>query len=299
MLLRLEDIQKYSNIEFLAKQLVEGYMVGKHKSPFHGFSVEFAEHRLYNDGEDTKHIDWKVFARTDKIFVKRYEEETNLRCHILIDESPSMYIGGAKKMHFSLFSAAVIMYVLRKQRDSIGMSLFSDKINAHYEAKSSARHQSHLFSLLDQRLNSGPKSQNTAVASALHTIADQIHKRSLVILFSDMLESAEDQERLFGALKHLKHNKHEVLVFHVMDWAKEVNFDFEDRPYLFEDVESGERIKLHPSEVREAYQERMKAFVHQLKIKSGQYKIDFIPVDIAEPIARVLLPFFAKRKKMP
>lgn len=299
MLIRLEDIQKYSNIEFLAKQLVEGYMVGKHKSPFHGFSVEFAEHRLYNDGEDTKHIDWKVFARTDKVFVKRYEEETNLRCHILIDESPSMYIDGGKKMHFALFSAAVLMYVLRKQRDSIGMSLFSDKINAHYDAKSSARHQSHLFGLLNERLKSGSKSQNTAVASVLHSIADQIHKRSLVILFSDMLESADDQDKLFGALKHLKHNKHEVLVFHIMDWSKEVNFDFEDRPYLFEDIESGERIKLHPSEVKEVYKEKMKAFVHELKIKSGQYKIDFIPVDIAEPVAKILLPFFAKRKKMP
>ncbi len=299
MLIRLEDIQKYSNIEFLAKQLVEGYMVGKHKSPFHGFSVEFAEHRLYNDGEDTKHIDWKVFARTDKVFVKRYEEETNLRCHILIDESPSMYIDRGKKMHFALFSAAVLMYVLRKQRDSIGMTLFSDKINAHYDAKSSARHQSHLFGLLNERLKSGSKSQNTAVASALHSIADQIHKRSLVILFSDMLESADDQDKLFGALKHLKHNKHEVLVFHIMDWSKEVNFDFEDRPYLFEDIESGERIKLHPSEVKEVYKEKMKAFVHELKIKSGQYKIDFIPVDIAEPVAKILLPFFAKRKKMP
>ena len=131
-----------------------------------------------------------------------------------------MYIDGGKKMHFALFSAAVLMYVLRKQRDSIGMTLFSDKINAHYDAKSSARHQSHLFGLLNERLKSGSKSQNTAVASALHSIADQIHKRSLVILFSDMLESADDQDKLFGALKHLKHNKHEVLVFHIMDWSK-------------------------------------------------------------------------------
>jgi uncharacterized protein (DUF58 family) len=298
MLLRLEDIREYSNLELLAKQLVEGYMVGRHKSPFHGFSVEFAEHRLYNKGEDTKHIDWKVFARTDKLFVKRFEEETNLRCQIILDESPSMYFDGGQKMLFSLFSAAVLLYVLRRQRDSIGLTLFSDKINEHIEARSSAVHNRYLYSILESRTKLLQPSKKTNVSDTIHEIADKIHRRSLVIIFSDMLEDSGNSAEIFNALKHLKYNKHEVVVFHVINKSKELDFEFENRPYMFEDIESGDRVKLHPSEVRELYQKKMQEFMHEMKIRCGQYKIDFFPVDIAEPVAKILLPFFAKRKKM-
>ena len=299
MLISLKDIQEYGNLELLAKQVVEGYMIGRHKSPFHGFSVEFAEHRLYNKGEDTRHIDWKVFARTDKLFIKRFEEETNLRCHILIDQSSSMYFQDGDKMRFSLFSSAVLLYVLRKQRDAVGLSLFSDKVDQHIGAKSSAVHIRYLYDILESKLKAVSENNKTSIADVIHEIADKIPRRSLVVLFSDMFENIQDQESVFSALKHLRHNKHEVVVFHVLDAAKELDFEFENRPYLFEDIETGEKLKLHPSEVKELYQKEMKKNLKELKIKCGQYKIEFVPVDIRAPFAQVLLPFFVKRKKMP
>ena len=299
MLISLKDIQEYGNLELLAKQVVEGYMIGRHKSPFHGFSVEFAEHRLYNKGEDTRHIDWKVFARTDKLFIKRFEEETNLRCHILIDESSSMYFQDGDKMRFSLFSSAVLLYILRKQRDAVGLSLFSDKVDQHIEAKSSAVHIRYLYGVLESKLKAASKNNKTSIAEVIHEIADKIPRRSLVVLFSDMFENIKDQDSVFSALKHLRHNKHEVVVFHVLDAAKELDFEFENRPYLFEDMETGEKLKLHPSQVKELYQKEMKKNLNELKIKCGQYNIEFVPVDIRAPFAQVLLPFFVKRKKMP
>ena len=299
MLISLKDIQEYGNLELLAKQVVEGYIIGRHKSPFHGFSVEFAEHRLYNKGEDTRHIDWKVFARTDKLFIKRFEEETNLRCHILIDESSSMYFQDGDKMRFSLFSSAVLLYILRKQRDAVGLSLFSDKVDQHIEAKSSAVHIRYLYGVLESKLKAASKNNKTSIAEVIHEIADKIPRRSLVVLFSDMFENIKDQDSVFSALKHLRHNKHEVVVFHVLDAAKELDFEFENRPYLFEDMETGEKLKLHPSQVKELYQKEMKKNLNELKIKCGQYNIEFVPVDIRAPFAQVLLPFFVKRKKMP
>ena len=299
MLLSLKDIQEYGNLELLAQQVVEGYMVGRHKSPFHGFSVEFAEHRLYNKGEDTRHIDWKVFARTDKLFVKRYEEETNLRCHILVDESSSMYFGEGEKMRFSLFSSAVLLYILRKQRDAAGLSFFSDKLNLHIAAKSSAVHIRYLYGLLEGKLNNVSKHKMTSLSETIHQIADKIPRRSMVVLFSDMFDNNEKKESVLSALKHLRHNKHEVVVFHVLDTKKELNFEFENRPYLFEDMETGEKVKLHPSQVKELYQKQMKEFLNEMKLRCGQYNIEFVPVDVQAPFAEVLLPFFVKRKKMP
>ena len=202
-------------------------------------------------------------------------------------------------MRFSLFSSAVLLYILRKQRDAVGLSLFSDKVDQHIEAKSSAVHIRYLYSLLEGKINEVSKKNKTSIAKVIHEIADKIPRRSLVILFSDMFENNKDQESILSALKHLRHNKHEVVVFHVLDAGKEIDFEFENRPYLFEDMETGERIKLHPSEVKELYQKEMKENLNELKLKCGQYNIEFVPVDIQAPFAQVLLPFFVKRKKMP
>jgi uncharacterized protein (DUF58 family) len=296
----LAAVRQFGNMEFLAKQLVEGFITGLHKSPYHGFSVEFSEHRLYNSGESTRHIDWKVFARTDKLFVKRYEEETNLRCHILLDVSPSMYYPEETngKLTFSALATAALATMLQKQRDAIGLVTFSDKIQVQTPVKSTGSHVHTLMIALQNLLNQPRPSGRTDVALVLHQIAQQIPKRSLVIIFSDMFSRQEDSTAIFEALQHLKHQNHEVLLFHVMDRKTEEAFEFSERPYLFVDVETGEQLKLQPSQVRENYKAAIEKFRHGLELKCGQYKIDFIPVDINEPFDKVLYGYLVKRGKM-
>ncbi len=301
MLRNLQEVQEIKNIPFLAKQVVEGFIVGLHKSPFHGFSVEFAEHRVYNQGESTKNIDWKVYARTDKLYTKRYDEETNLRCHIVIDNSSSMYFPfeskTVNKINFSLLCAAGFIELFNKQRDAVGLSTFSDKLELHTKAGSSRVHINRLYSELEKLTKADALNKQTATVSSLHAIAEQIHKRSLVIIFSDMFQT-NDQEEIFDALQHLKHNKHELILFHVVDKKHEIDFDFENRPYQFVDMETGEQIKLHANQVKDAYSKKMNAFNKALKLKCAQYKIDFIEADINKDFSQVLRPYLLKRGKM-
>ncbi|WP_026464758.1 DUF58 domain-containing protein [Adhaeribacter aquaticus] len=296
----LAAVRKFENLEFLAKQLVEGFITGLHQSPYHGFSVEFSEHRLYNSGESTRHIDWKVFARTDKLFVKRYEEETNLRCHLLLDVSPSMFypVETNGKVTFSALCAAAIATMLQKQRDAVGLVTFSDKVEAQTPVRSTSSHVHTLLLHLQQLISKPSPGKNTNVSEVIHQIAQQIPKRSLVILFSDMLSRNEDTAGLLAALQHLKHNNHEVLLFHVTDKKTEEQFEFAERPYVFIDIETGEEVKLQPSQVRDQYLSAMKAFKQELALKCGQYKIDFIPVDIQEPFEKILLNYLIKRGKV-
>lgn len=304
----LHQLQQYTHLEFIAKQVVEGSITGLHKSPFHGFSVEFAEHRLYNKGESTKHIDWKLFGRTDKLFVKRYEEETNLRCQIIIDNSSSMYFpilekqveGKYNKISYSVYCAAALIYLLRKQRDAVGLSVFSEKIETHLHAKSSPLHHKVLFNTLEKLLQKplAEEHRSTFAVDALHQIADAIHKRSLVIIFSDMMDSGTNNDELFSALQHLKHNKHEVVLFHVTDKNKELDFDFENRPYSFVDLETGEEVKVNPNEVKETYVTSINNYTKELKLKCGQYKIDFVEADINKGLDAVLLPYLLKRTRI-
>ncbi|NEM97779.1 DUF58 domain-containing protein [Pontibacter burrus] len=296
----LADVQKFENMEFLAKQLVEGFITGLHQSPYHGFSVEFSEHRLYNSGESTRHIDWKVFARTDKLFVKRYEEETNLRCHLLLDVSPSMYypVDTHGKIKFSVLCAAAIATLLRKQRDAVGLVTFADSIQLQTPVRSTASHLHTLLLLLQQQLDAVPARSGTEVPDVIHQIAQQIPKRSLVIIFSDMLGRNEDMDATFSALQHLKHQKHEVLIFHVMDRKTEEEFEFAERPYIFVDVETGQELKLQPSQVREHYKTAVENYKRELALKCGQYKIDFVPVDISETFDKVLYSYLVKRAKV-
>jgi uncharacterized protein (DUF58 family) len=298
--LTLADVQKFENMEFLAKQLVEGFITGLHQSPYHGFSVEFSEHRLYNSGESTRHIDWKVFARTDKLFVKRYEEETNLRCHILLDVSPSMYYPTENngKLTFSVLCAAAMATLLRKQRDAIGLVTFSDVIELQTPVRSTGSHLHTLLLLLQRQLEQKPTAKDTNVAEVVHQIAQQIPKRSLVVIFSDMLSRHDDLENIFAALQHLKHQNHEVLIFHVMDRKTEEEFDFAERPYVFVDVETGQELKLQPSQVREHYRTAVENYKRDLELKCGQYRIDFVPVDISEPFDKVLYAYLVKRGKV-
>lgn len=297
-------IQAYSHLELLAKQIVEGFITGLHKSPFHGFSVEFAEHRLYNTGESTRHIDWKLYAKTDKLFVKRYEEETNLRCRVIIDVSSSMYFpektekGKHNKLEFSVYAAAALIELLRRQRDAYGLSTFSNSIEFHSEAKSNATHQRLVFDQLEKLMEKKEEGKSTSAVDALHHISEMIHKRSLVVIFSDMFDNSEREEELISALQHLKHNKHEVILFHVVDKAKELDFEFENRPYRFVDMESGEEVKLNPGEVKEHFVKEVKAREKELRLKCGQYGIDFVSADVGKDFNQILLPFLAKRKKL-
>ena len=297
-----QQIRQFSNLELIAKQVVEGFITGLHKSPFHGFSVEFAEHRLYNTGDSVKNVDWKLYGRTDKLFVKRFEEETNLRCQIVIDVSSSMYYPDQffNKLLFSVYASASLMYLFKKQRDAFGLSFFSDQLELTTTAKSTTAHQKYLFSELEKLMNRKSSGHPTDVASAMHQLAEQIHKRSLVIIFSDMLEaeSAEGLNKIFASLQHLKHNKHEVIIFNVLDHKMELGFEFDNRPYHFIDIESGEDLKIHPNNVRESYLEAVNSYHKELKLKCAQYKIDFVDADIHAGFYQVLHSYLIKRAKM-
>lgn len=298
------ELRKFDNLELLANQVVEGFIIGLHKSPFHGFSVEFAEHRLYNPGEPTRNIDWKIYARTDRLYSKKFEEETNLRCQIVIDASSSMHYPllsadqpGWNKMRFSVLAAASLMNLLRKQRDAFGLSIFDQKLNVHTPSKSSNTHYRLMLTYLEQLIQNPQLHRTTSAAHSLHQIADSVHKRSLVIIFSDMLESGTEEE-IFGALQHLKHNKHEVVLFHVLDHNKELEFNFDNRPYMFIDMETDEKIKLRPHEVKKLYTEQMAGYYERLKQKCLQYKIDFIAADQQKGFVPILQSFLVRRSKM-
>lgn len=299
-------VQAFNHLELLANQVVEGFIIGLHKSPFHGFSVEFAEHRLYNQGESTKDLDWKVYARTDKLFSKKFEEETNLRCHIVIDSSSSMYFPEIKfksgfvlnKLKFSALAAACLMNVLRRQRDAYGLSVFDEELRIHTQTKSSTSHYQLLLSHLENYLNKTPLNVTGQTADALHQIADRIHKRSLVILFTDAFDKHSDFDSLFSALQHLRYNKHEVLLFHTVDKSLELDFEFENKPYHFIDMESGEEIKIQAHQIRDQYVKKIQAYHNELKSRCLQYRIDYHEADINQGFNYILQSFFVKRKKM-
>lgn len=304
----LHGIRDFERLDFLARQVVEGFITGMHQSPFHGFSVEFAEHRLYNKGESTRHIDWKLFARTDKMFVKRYEEETNLRCQIVLDTSGSMFFPQAdevkfdnpNKMAFSVYSAAALMNLLRRQRDAIGLTTINESIEIHTQAKTNRAHHHMLLHELSEILRDGKgERKKTALAPQLHLLAERLHRRSLVMLFTDFLErSSEEGEELMAALQHFRYNKHELIVFHVEDGELEGAFQFDNRPHRFIDLETGETLKLHPEAIREEYIKRRGEMVKDIKTQCGSMKIDWVDANIREGYERVLLPYLLKRRKL-
>ncbi len=302
----IQEFQQFDNLELIAKEVVEGFITGLHRSPFHGFSVEFAEHRQYNAGESTKHIDWKLFARSDRLYVKQYEEETNLRCQLVIDTSSSMLFPYDKKqkslfnkLAFSVYSAAALIYLLRKQRDSVGLTLFSDHIEFHSENRLSSVHAELLYGKLSGLItNNQPELKKTTNAvDALHQIAEQVHKRSLIIIFSDMMNDT-DPDELFSALQHLRYNKHEVILFHVTDHQHEKQFEFQNRPYRFVDLESGQHIRFSPNELKKNYKKAIQKQYEELKVRCGQYHIDLVEADINQEFSQVLHQFLLKRKKL-
>jgi len=302
-------LKEVSHLELFARSEVEGFIVGLHKSPFHGFSVEFAEHRQYNPGESTRHIDWKLFGRTDKMYTKKYDEETNLRCQIVIDTSTSMYYpeefdvknGEFNKIKFSVYAAAALIELLRGQRDAVGLSLFDQGIQASSKPKTSMAHMRYLYDTLEDLIdeNKERSTKETNSVDALHEIAESTHRRSIIIIFSDMMDSnTTNLEEQFNALQHMRHNKHEVILFHVHDKKTEKDFEFENRPYTFIDVESGKEVKVQPNEVKDSYKKASHEFYENLKMKCAQYAIDFVEADIAGGMAPILTQYLIKRRKM-
>ena len=301
----LQQASGFLNFDLLAKSIVEGFISGLHKSPFHGFSAEFAEHKIYNNGESTRHIDWKLFAKTDKLYTKRYDEETNLRCHLIVDNSSSMHypklknhsINSLNKVGFSTLAAAAMMQLLKKQRDAVGLSIYSETLDYYAPEKGSERHHQMLMDNLNTTLNSAQKAVGTKTYEVLHQIAEKLHRRSLIFLFTDMLQPDQEAEQLFEALRHLNHNKHELVLFHVYDKATEYNFKFDNTPRRFVDVETGGAVDLYPESLQVNYETATARYFKDLRMKCGQYKINYVGVDIQDGFDKILTTYMVERQK--
>lgn len=304
-----EIAEPFASLELFASQVVEGFITGLHRSPFHGFSVEFAEHRQYNPGESVRHIDWKLYGRTDRLYIKKFQEETNLRCHIFIDTSSSMFfpmegtgVHKLNKVGFSVCAAACLATLLVRQRDAVGLRFFSDRNPLASEVKSTPSHLKHLLGELERRWETSrqkpPLGVGSDIVETLHVAAEQIHKRSLVILFSDMFDGESEPEALFDALQHLRYHENEVILFHVSDKKHEEGLGFSTRHCCFVDMESGREVKLSPAQYRQAYGERYRAYLRELEDRCAQYHIDFVEADIAGGFVPVLQAYLAKRQKI-
>lgn len=300
----LNKTSGFKNLALLASQVVEGYISGMHKSPFHGFSAEFAEHKIYNPGDSTRHIDWKLYAKTDKYYTKKYDEETNLRCHLIVDNSASMHypavkkqeLGNLNKIGFSSLAAASVMNLLKKQRDAVGLSIYSDSYEYYAPEKGSERHHAMLLDQLNEVSSAHDDNRATDTYKYLHEIAENIKRRSLIILFTDMFQSDREEDELFEALRHLKYNKHDVVLFHVFDSKTEIDFDFENRPTRFMDVESGEFVNIYADNVKESYKEAVSTYFEKLRVKCGQNRIKYMPVDIQKDFSVILTTFLLERQ---
>ncbi|MBU2995277.1 DUF58 domain-containing protein [Cellulophaga baltica] len=302
---QLHNASLFQNLELLANQVVEGFVSGIHKSPFHGFSAEFAEHKIYNKGNSTKHIDWKMFAKTDKLYTKRYEEETNLRCHMILDNSASMYypeienldLDNLNKIGFGVLAIAALMNILKRQRDAVGLSIYSDEYNFYSSEKGSERHHQMLLAKLNEVCKNKNPSKESKTYTYLHQIAEKIKRRSLIFLFTDMFQTDSEDEKLFEALRHLKYNKHEVVLFHLLDNKHEVDFDFENTPKQFFDVETGEKINLYADSIKQNYQKSILEYKKSLKLKCGQYKIKYVEIDVNDCFSTVMNTYMTERQK--
>ncbi len=305
MVLQSEILNRLAPLELKARTIVEGFISGLHRSPYHGFSVEFAEHRPYNQGDDFKHIDWKAYGKSERFYVKQYEAETNLRAHIALDISSSMYFkhfADWSKLRYAIHYASALMYMMNRQRDATGLILFDDQIRAEYPAKSSQTHLRMLFQKLEEELqqeqSKSKERRVSASAEALHSLAERLKRRSLVIVLTDLFENVEGHDALMSALRHLKHQKHEVLLFNVLEHQSERELDFEDGKFLFEDMETGSEMEVIPNQVREDYQKKVQEFTKKFKIDCSNARVDFEEIDTQSPFDLALLAYLNKRKKL-
>ena len=303
-----QEVAFSDNLEFFARQVVEGFLTGLHKSPYHGFSVEFAEHRLYNQGDSVKNIDWKLFGRSDKLFVKKFEEETNLRSYILIDTSSSMWYPNIKKkqenfskLSFSLYSAACLMHLFQKQRDGFGLTFYSDKLDFFSSAKSNKSHYNRLMGEVEKMLKqtNDKETKSTNFSATISDFIEKIPQRSLIIIFSDMMNFETGSiNNLFEPFQHLRYRKNEIILFHVQDLSREKLFNFSNHPHEFIDLENQNTIQLNPSSYKQTYDQLYSQFQKELELYCYQYKIDYVPAFIQDGFSKVLLSYLTKRSKL-
>lgn len=305
MVLQTDILNRLAPLELKARTIVEGFISGLHRSPYHGFSVEFAEHRPYNKGDDFKHIDWKVYGKSERFYVKQYEAETNLRAHIALDISSSMYFkhfADWSKLRYSIHFAAALMYMMNRQRDATGMLFFDDEIRTRIPAKSSQSHLRHIFSeleyLLEHEKEGSKKQRRSASSDALHSLAENLKRRSLIIILTDLFENVEGHESLISALKHLKHQKHEVLLFNVLEHKSERDLGFSDGKFLFEDMETGSEMELIPSQVKEDYSRKVAEYTKRFKLACSNARVDFEEIDTQSSFDLALLAYLNKRKRL-
>ena len=300
---QIAKISSFQHLELLANQIVEGFISGMHKSPFHGFSAEFAEHKVYNAGESTKHIDWKLFAKTDRLYTKKYEEETNLRCHLILDNSSSMHYPKLKenqffyenKIGFSVLASAVLMKLFKKQRDAVGLSIFSDTYEYYAPEKGSERHHRMLLNKLENALQTPKNTKQTDTITFLHQIAEKMHRRATIVLFTDMFQPEADN-RLFKALQHLKHNKHKVVLFHVVDRKTEINLEYDSNPRKFIDLETGDEVNIYAQNIKKEYEKAVNDYFKKLENTCLLYKIKYVPVSVGENFEKIMTTYLLEKQ---
>lgn len=284
-------VSKLANLDLVARLVVEGFITGLHRSPYHGFSVEFAEHRPYNPGDDIRHIDWKVYAKTHRFYRKEYQEETNLKAYLLVDASGSMGFTShtLSKLQYATYLSASLAYLMMHQRDAVGLVTFADKIRRYLPPRSV---MSYLNVLLQELQNTESTSQ-TQMAPTLHQMADRIHRRGLIMIFSDLLD---DPQEILSGLKHFRHNNHEVIVFHILD-PYERFFDFK-KDAIFVDVETGEKLATQPWQIRGEYRQLVASHIETIKKQCRENRIDYVLMDTSESFERALLQYLVKRKRI-
>ena len=301
----LSQNNSIGHLDLKAQQIVEGFMSGLHKSPFHGYSAEFAEHKMYHPGNSTRFIDWKLFARTEKLYTKKFEEETNMRCHLVIDQSSSMYfppsnrlvLDDLNKIGFSVLASAALMYLIQRQRDAVGLSLYDQNTRLQTQAKSSERHHQFLLGKLDEVWQLQSKNTTTDTAGNLDQLAQKLPRRSMVILFSDLMMNREQREAIFDAMRHLKYRNHAVVLMHTFDGETERDFDFGSMPRKFKDVETGHELPLFPKQVQKVYQDRIAQYFEDIKLNCAQHKIQYVEADIQKGFNAVFTAFLVARQK--
>ncbi|MCH6559163.1 DUF58 domain-containing protein [candidate division KSB1 bacterium] len=286
-----EVVSKLRSMDLRARLVVEGFITGLHKSPYHGFSAEFAEHRQYMPGDEIKHIDWKVYGKTDRFYVKRFEEETNLKSYILLDASASMGYSstGMSKLQYASYLAGALSYLMMQQRDAVGLVTFDEKIRRYLPPRSVTTYLNQILTELDKT----ESSSKTDLSAALHQMADRIKRRGLIILFSDLLD---DPQKVSSGLRHFRHKKHEVIVFQILD-PLELTFEFK-QDAVFKDLESGEEINTQPWHIRSEYQQQVNKFINTYKKFCREHQIDYVMLNTKENYDRALFEYLIKRKRI-
>lgn len=305
MLLHPDLLTRLAPLDLKAKTIVEGFISGLHRSPFYGFSVEFAEHRPYNKGDDFKHVDWKAYGKTERFYVKRFEAETNLRAHVVLDISSSMYFShfaSWSKLRYAIHFAASLLYMMHRQRDACGMVLFDEEIRDLYPAKSSYSHLRLLLTRLEQMLveekSQAKAKRASASADALHSLAENLKRKSLVVIMTDLFENVLHHDALISSIRHLRHQKHEVLLFNLLEKRSERELAFPDGTFLFEDMETGNELEVIPAQIRSDYQAKVEQFTRKFKIACSEVKADFEEIDTEGDFELALLAYLNKRKKL-